>query len=456
MSVDQFLRTIWRRKWTVILTVVIATACTYVAARSAPKVYESSATLFVGDDKAGLDDFQSLQSAQSLTKTYAELIKSPAIADQVDTALGGPGDGTKLLESMTFKPVSETQLLVVTAEGPSGRRAAETANRYSSIFIDYAKTQLVSNTKSTISLVDAARPAGAPIRPRPLLYAGTMLIISIFLGAGLAVVRDQLSRRVDDDEELRRSLGAPVLGRVPIVSSRKLDASREDQFLEAFRVLRVNLAYAAPGRRIRSLLVTSAEPGEGKTTASIALARVLAESGQRVLLVEADLRRPNLSQSLDLAADRRGLLQFLAHGLRLDEVTHATRIPNVSVVPAGATLPAPSALLQPERLQQLVDAGMEWADFVIVDSPPVSAGADASILAGAAEDVLFVINARRTRRVKMEAALRQLRQASATVVGLLVNGEQRAGAAYGPYGYGDQPRKGRNRLAEEIATPVER
>ena len=205
------------------------------------------------------------------------------------------------------------------------------------------------------------------------------------------------------------------------------------------------------------MLITSAEPGEGKTTVSVALARVLGEQGQRVLLIEGDLRRPALSQALDLRGEQwQGLVQYLAtQNLSLQEVAHSTTIDNVWLIPAGAMAPAPSVLLQPERLKQLMTQALEWADFVIVDSPPLSAGADSPILANVVGDVLFVANAQRSRRPKVIAAIRALRQAGARVAGLVVNGVQ-DGGSYSYYYYADQPRRDRNKLAEELAAPVER
>ena len=456
MSVDQLLRTLWRGKWIVLITVVVATAATYLIARSAPKVYEATATLFVGDREAAVDDFQALQSAQSLTKTYAELIQSENIADLVADDLPGEQSGDDLLDRVVFQPISETQLIVVTAEGPTAGDAATLANVYARTFSEYAATNLTARTRSDISLVDPAQAPGAPIRPRPLLYSAVMLLLSVFLGIGLALLRAQFDRSLGDEEELGRILEVPVLARVPAISPRKLAGSREEHFLEAFRILRANLSFLSPKDPIRAVHMTSAEPGEGKTTVAVAFARVLGEQGQRVVLIEGDLRRPALSSALDLRGDDwQGLAQYLAQDLPFLDVLHPTSIENVWLVPAGATAPAPSVLLQHQPLRQLVEEAVAWGDFVIVDSPPLSAGADSSILANAVGHVLFLVNAQRSRRPKVVAAIRQLRQAGAQVSGMIVNGVQDTGTGY-YYGYADTPRRGRNRLAEELAAPLER
>ena len=454
MQAAEFLRTLWSGRWIILATVVIATTATYVVSARAPKVYEATSTLFVGDRGKTLDDFSALQSAQSLTKTYAELIQSENVADRVAGELSGDESGSQLLSRLSFRPITETQLIVLTAEGRTARGAAVLANRYAERFIDYARTNLSTRTRSEISLVDQAQPPRGPVRPRPLLYSAIMLFVSIFLGIGLALLRTQFDRSLGDDEELGRTLDVPVLTRVPTVSSRKL-AAKEDQFLEAFRILRANISFLSPSSPVRSVLITSAEPSEGKTTVSIALARVLGEQGQRVLLIEGDLRRPALSQALDLRGEQwHGLAQYLAQNLTLLEVAHTTTIDNVWLVPAGAMAPNPSVLLQPSTLQQLMTEALGWADFVIVDSPPVSAGADSPILANTVGNVLFVANAQRSRRTRVIAAVRALRQAGAHVAGLIINGVQ-DGGSYSYYDYSDRSPRNRNRLAEELAAPAE-
>lgn len=456
MNLEQIFRALWRRKWTVLATIVIATVCTYLGSSAVPKVYSASSTLFIGSRQTSPDDFQALQSAQSLTKTYAELIQSENVANRVAAGLPGNPRAGDVLQRVTFQPVSETQLIVITAEDSSAQAAAALANRYASVFIDYARgTNLISQTRSDISLVDPATAQGGPIRPRPLLYSGVMLVVSAFLGVGLALLREQFDRRIEDDDELSERLAAPVLTRVPAVSPRRLAGGRGESFLEAFRVLRVNLAYVSPEDPIRSVLVTSAEPGDGKTTVAVALARVLAEQGQSVLIVEGDLRRPALSEALDFkGSSSRGLAEYLDGDGQLAELVYQTTLENVWLMPAGAHISSPASILDLASLQELIQAGLSWVDFLIVDSPPLSAGADSSILARAAGDVLFVVNAQRTKSNRAASAVRRLRQAGGRVAGLVVNGAPDSGED-GYYGYADGTRRSRSRLAEELAAPVE-
>jgi receptor protein-tyrosine kinase len=456
VTADQFLRTLWRGKWLILLIVVAATAAAYVVARSVPKVYESSATLFVGDRQASPDNFQALQSAQSLTKTYAELIQSENVANRVARTVTPGETGAQLLDHVTLKPLPDTQLIVLTAEAGSGHGAAVLANSYAQTFIDYAQTNLSNRTKSDISLVDLAQPATSPIRPRPTLYAAITLLVSLLLGVAVALLRAQFDRSLGEPEELVDILGIPILAQIPTISPRKLAGGREDHFLEAFRILRANISSLSSSKQpVRSMLVTSAEAGEGKTTVTVALARVLGEQGQRVIVVEGDLRRPALSKALDAdGGSWQGLVQHLTQDVALSAVAHETSLENVWLIPSGALAPSPSILLQEAPLRRLLEEALDWADYVIFDSPPLSAGADSSILANVLDHVLFVVNAGRSRRPKVLAAVSQLGQAGGHVAGLIVNGVQNAGG-YGYYGYAATPRRGRNELAEELATPLE-
>ena len=135
MSADQLLITLWRRKWIVILTVLVATVATYVVSRQLPKVYEAEATLFVGNRSGSANDFEAIQSAQVLARTYAELIQSDNVADRVAEALPGDESAAEILERTSFRPISDTQLLVVEAEGDTPEEAAELANTYAETFV---------------------------------------------------------------------------------------------------------------------------------------------------------------------------------------------------------------------------------------------------------------------------------------------------------------------------------
>lgn len=408
------------------LTVIVATMATYLVGRELPKVYTAQATLFVGDRGQANSDFEAIQSAQVLARTYAELIQSRNVARLVADRLPGDESADSVLGNTSFRPVSDTQLIVVSAEGESPGEALTLARTYATVFTSYAAEELEGATNGRVSLADPPHTSSAPIRPRPTLYAAVMFVLSLFLGAGLALLRDRLATRLGTEEELSHELGVPALARVPALPRRRLGLSRErhaeQRFLEAFRVLRTNLAFLFPQDEFSSLAVASAAPGEGKSTCAMALARVIAEQGRRVIVIEGDMRRPALSVIYNLdGPEPKGLMHYLTLGADFDQVVHATPFPNVWLVPAGDVPPNPSTLLQKGTLPRLVRKASERADVVIVDSPPLSAGADASILAHAVGGVLLVVNHKRSSRTNAVGAVRQLRQTEIPIMGFVLN-----------------------------------
>ena len=180
---------------------------------------------------------------------------------------------------------------MVAAEGDSPEEAADLANTYAETFAQYADDELSAETNGEVSVADRAQPPAAPVRPRPTLYAAVMFVFALFLGAGLALLRDRMDTRLGSEDDLARELNVPVLARVPSIARRRLSRSREQRFLEAFRVLRTNIAFLSPQAALQR---RRGQRGRrrGEVHVLVALARVMAEQGRRVLVIEGDLRRP--------------------------------------------------------------------------------------------------------------------------------------------------------------------
>ena len=186
--------------------------------------------------------------------------------------------------------------------------------------------------------------------------------------------------------------------------------------------------------------LTSASPGEGKSTASLALARNFSELGRRVLLIDADMRNPSLHKKMALD-NAIGLSNFLAGAASLTDVLHYTEMVGLAVISTGPLPPNPAELLHDDNMRRLLDEGSELYDLVIIDGPPVMGLADAPILANIAEGVLLVVQAGATRKTLALNAVKRLQAARAQIVGVLINKFEPKHASYGYYGkdtgYGD-------------------
>lgn len=435
---------LWRKKRVLIavfLTFTIAAAL--VSTLVLDKEYEATATLLITQEQREAS-FDAVQAGEVLARTYSELISSRNVANLVAPKLPGGLDGGDVDARTAFDTISETQLVQVTAVAADAKGAQALANTYADTVVEFTGQGLNEQNGASVSVADPAVVPVQPARPRPTLYTLLAALIGLVVGAAAALLAALLDRRVRSTEELTELTGVPILAHIALARSRKARKLNE----EAYRVLRANLEFSRPGKPLRSVAIVSASEGEGKSSAVLYLARAVAELGDRVIVVEGDLRRPAVQAALIAdSADRLapGLSNYLSGSVELQEIVHPTDVPGVSLVPAGPTPPSPSALLDTERGQRLLPGLYEEADLIIVDTPPVAVGADASLLAAPADETLMVVDMERSTKPALRAALTQLRLVNADLVGVLLNRVRDSGGA-DSYSYGyDDPEAGKRR-----------
>tara|TARA_R110002072_G_scaffold260648_1_gene419100 strand:+ start:476 stop:2620 length:2145 start_codon:yes stop_codon:yes gene_type:complete len=283
-----------------------------------------------------------------------------------------------------------------------------------------------------------------PVEPTsPFSPLKVILILFVMSGLGVTVV--VIWDHVDDTvsgEETVTELALPLIGRVPLSRSGPSElelvlatvaTDKPTPEGEAFRLLRTNLTYGLAGLAGKTLLVTSPQPSEGKTLTSVRLAAILSQTEEKVLLIEADLRRPRVSALLEEPWPH-GLADVLAGLSTLDEAVFESKIPGLSVLPAGSTPPSPGDLFVRGNFDQVLAQAHETYSVVVIDSPPVLGLADTSLLAPHANGVALVARRGKTRRRALRAALDQLVGCGVTPTGLILNGVE-VGDGYG-YGYG--------------------
>ena len=245
----------------------------------------------------------------------------------------------------------------------------------------------------------------------------------------MALLFEAADNRIQTPSDVMNSLRVPFLGILPYVEQTKnfkgsallLSDGVPAAYAEACRALRTNILASTGATGNRSLLVTSAAPGDGKSVLSVNLAVALGRSGKRVLLVDADLRRPTLHGLMN-CKQRPGLAEVLTGSRRPSEAIVSTSCSGVWLLPSGATLSNPSEQLGSKRFKEFLEKLTESFDWVIIDSPPVMAVTDPAVIARIASGVLFVINARRTKQRVAQAALDRLEAAGASFAGAVLNG----------------------------------
>ena len=300
---------------------------------------------------------------------------------------------------------------------------------------------------------DAQRPT-SPVSPKHKLDLALGLLLGLLAGVVLASLRDQARDRIQDPPLVARSLGAPILGSIPRahrlhVGSAHLASVDEPRGLaaEAYRTFRTNFLAVCKESKAKTILVTSARPGEGKTSTAANLAVALAQAGRSVVLVSADLRNPRIHAVFGIG-NEQGLGQVLEGTLPLDEAIVDTDLPDLHILPSGpvAAIDEPVELLQSDRMGEVLQECCR-SDFVIIDAPPIFPVADSLVLADLVDGVLFVTDAQSSTQASVAQSRRQIHQVGGRIVGGLLN---RVPSSWSENGYGGADHRWRGLLGRRL------
>lgn len=348
------------------------------------------------------------------------------IQDDLDSLLGLP----------SRTPEVEVEIGVL-----QGRLLA--ARQTYSLLLGYSS----GSATNLLTAVDPATPIAEPSSPRILLNTGLAAAVGLLLALGLAFLLDHLDDTVKSPDDVSELAAVPTLG---VISQMRFDKKSGNKHTlatvtaprspvaEAFRGLRTNLEFASVDEPLRSLLVSSALPGEGKSTISANLAVAFAQGGRRVTLVDADMRRPSIHRLFELP-NSYGLTTLLrTDNSSISSVAHETEEPNLRVITTGPLPPNPAELLGSHRMRELLQRLGAEADLVVVDSPPLHAVTDAAVLAAEVDGTLLVVHAGRTRRAAARQAKEALDRVGGHVLGVVLNRlTERSSAGYYYRYYGD-------------------
>ena len=314
------------------------------------------------------------------------------------------------------------------AESASEREALETqANLLAGLIVQTQVSQVSLAREPLVgSVVQPAIVPRSPVSPNHFRSGALGLLVGLALGVGQALLRGRLDARVHSHEELEALVRSTVLGHIPPVSewrrnkeSPLIDGTTVTPVSEAFRILRTNVLAMASIRGVKSVLVTSARPNEGKTVISSNLALTMAGAGKKVILVSADLKRPRLHRLFEVD-DSPGLGELLQHQTPANGLLRRTEDPNLRILPSGRTTERAAELLGSTDMGDILSSLKRRADIVIIDSAPLSS-ADAVALTPLVDAVLFVVDPATAVRIAVNSARRQLDRLNAHVLGAVFN-----------------------------------
>lgn len=501
------------RRWIVIGLTILGVAAAFVVSMQTTPRYQAAAKILRQNttlDQAlfGAQVFQINDQERSLI-TGAGLVKLDLVAQKVKEELGSSRSIESLKSMIIAKPSSTANTIDIVAASPNPAEPAEVANSFARQFILYrqqADRTVLANARAQVEaeleamtddevasargqtlsqkveelavleslqtggyeLVQAARAPTFAYNIHTYRNVAVGLVLGLVLGVILAALVHLLDRRIKDEDVFERELGVPVIARIPIVGrrwggSRRRRSSapvgfseRGSLVLEAFRTLRSNLKFFEVQGPLRSILVTSSLPREGKSVTAINLALSLAMSGSRVILLEADLRRPMLSKYLGLNG-HSGFSDLLAGSRTVAEVAqvvemarflprrtsaseglepHGTGMAqrDLLYVSAGPLPPNPAELLATDRTADVFKELMAVCDYVVIDAPPILLVSDALEIAKRADGVILVSRLRATRVDEARRTRQGLERVGVRPLGVIVSGVERAKTYYRRYG----------------------
>jgi polysaccharide biosynthesis transport protein len=408
-----------RWAWLIILGIVICGGATYVVSKLIRPVYQASTTLILSVG-SGPSAYDTTTATLEALPTYAQLITTPQILNPVLAQHQGL-TMQQLLGMIIVKPQSNTQLIELDVDNTSAALAAQLANEISESFARYANTQMTG----TITILPAEKPID-PIKPKPSLDAAIGALVGLGLSIALIVIFEWLDGRLAGPEQVEEVLGLQTLTIIPRLSRKERNKSIEEipALAERCRALCSSLNAIQASTPFKLMMVTSALPGEGKSTIAANLAYFLAISGKRVLLVDANLRQPSMDQHFQLE-NHPGLADALIEAWAHLEVTMAgqsTEVPTLAVLTGGVTPANAADMLSSPSTERLFEHFQKAPyDYVIFDTPPILPVADTQILATYIEATILVVDGSKTPRKVLLLAKQILNRTRTEILGVVIN-----------------------------------
>ena len=429
MDLHAYLRAIRRSWWVVVVSAVLGGGLATVVMLNITPVYASQVTFFATTPNAGSDNpLQGDQFGQQRVNTYVKLLGSERLADQIIASTSVDLTAPRVMRKIEGKADLNTVLFTATIRDSSPERslllAKAVAREFPRLVDQIESVGGAKQAPVNLDVVSGPSLNPYPVSPKKKLGVAVGLLAGILLGIALALLRTLTDRSFRNAEDLSKLTGVPVLGTIPFDPDAKKSplANLKGRSVrsEAFRALRTNLQFVDVEEPVAVLVVTSSTAHEGKSSTSANIALTFAEAGQKVLLIEADLRRPKLAEYLGLEG-AVGLTNILAGQVKSDDVIQSWGSTGLKVLGSGSIPPNPSELLGSQAMVDLIAELKKQFDLIVIDTPPLLPVTDAVIAATAADGALVVVRYGKTLRAEVDRAVGSLKAVDARVLGTILN-----------------------------------
>ena len=427
MELTHYLRILIKHWWLITPIVLVTVVSTAIFTWRQDPTYSTTTTFIVSpstsifsDPRGFLSGLDVLGARGSVANTYSDIATSRRVRNDTIEALGLNPVETETID-VASKILAGTNVIYITVEGTDPSLITTFANKLGEITVMYVeKLYGVYDLK----ILDVAEPPVFPFKPNWKLNLALAALLSLAMGVSLAFLMEYMDDTLRIPDEISRIFQAPLIGFIPVMAKPEAEGLYmvilpRSAAAEAFRSLRTNLEFASVDQPLKTILVTSIGAGDGKSSVAINLAIVLAQSGKRVVLADADLRRPSVHRFFSIP-NQKGLSDIIRGQVNFTDAIYQSQEGGVAVIPAGPLPPNPAEMLGSKKMEHILASLQESADVVILDSAPFLV-ADAWALSAKVDGVVLIVQLGRTTKKAAQAVMDQIQRGRVPIVGVVLN-----------------------------------
>lgn len=404
-----------------VLTFTFITAV-FVFFISTPK-YEASVKLFAGKTEEVQSDYsdKELESYSSIMNTYIELIKTNDFMNKIIDEVNLDTTPKELMNSLQFIIKGNTPIIEIKYVSSDWQVAEDVISAIIENFEVSVKEVILNTYTKVVDSVEVSELSQG--RATKIILGG---FIGLLIGFGIVFLLELLDDTVSKKGDLEKVLPIPILGQVPLVKDENNKPT--SSFIEAYRGIRTRLEYSSVDKKLKTLMITSAEPAAGKSSISLNLASVLSQGGKKVVIVDCDLRKPSIHMKLKLT-NNKGLTDYLIGKIKLNEAIRKVNN-NLEVITSGNKATDPSNIIGSKAMEKFINELNEIYDYVIIDTPSIKNINDGLELANKCDGVIYVVKAEKTKKDDIIEGYRELEDINANIIGSILNGVSDSGDSY--------------------------
>lgn len=404
-----------------VLTFTFITAV-FVFFISIPK-YEASVKLFAGKTEGVQSDYsdKELESYSSIMNTYIELIKTNDFMNKIIDEVNLDTTPKELMNSLKFIIKGNTPIIEIKYLSSDSQVAEDVISAIIENFEVSVKEVILNTYTKVVDSVEVSELSQG--RATKIILGG---FIGLLIGFGIVFLLELLDDTVSKKGDLEKVLPIPILGQVPLVKDENNKPT--SSFIEAYRGIRTKLEYSSVDKKIKTLMITSAELAAGKSSVSLNLASVLSQGGKKVIIVDCDLRKPSIHIKFGLT-NNKGLTDYLIGKIKLSEAIRKVNN-NLEVITSGNRATDPSNIIGSKAMEKFINELNEIYDYVIIDTPSIKNINDGLELASKCDGVIYVVKAEKTKKDDIIEGYRELEGINANIIGSILNGVSDSGDSY--------------------------